>query len=148
MRPQTGQLCDRARHWASLRVDGELSQLESALLDAHLAWCAECLSFARDVTVETETLRAAALVPVPAALDVHLPRRRGTQVATALAGAAAVLAAMMVGGALRIHSLVGGASEQRTAMISSSETSNLFRDMRRVQLIAQEHPIPRNKDVF
>ena len=31
-----GQLCARARFWASLRIDGELSELEGALLDAHL----------------------------------------------------------------------------------------------------------------
>ena len=28
--------CDRSREWASLRLDGELSELEQALLDAHL----------------------------------------------------------------------------------------------------------------
>src|SRR3954454_17246769 len=42
-------LCERARLWASLRADGELSELEGALLDAHLARCAECRSVAGGV---------------------------------------------------------------------------------------------------
>ena len=37
MQTPGGQLCARARFWVSLRVDGELSELEGALLDAHLA---------------------------------------------------------------------------------------------------------------
>ena len=34
MTPQSSR-CERARFWASLRADGELSELESALLHAH-----------------------------------------------------------------------------------------------------------------
>ena len=50
MTAATGQLCARARFWASLRVDGELSELEGALLDAHLGRCADCSAYAAGVT--------------------------------------------------------------------------------------------------
>src|SRR3954469_38247 len=47
--------CERARSWTSLRVDGEFSGLQSALLDAHLRRCRGCRAFARG----TEDLAAA-----------------------------------------------------------------------------------------
>ena len=53
--------CERARAWVSLWADGELSELESALLDTHLAGCGECRSFARDAEELTVVLRGARL---------------------------------------------------------------------------------------
>ena len=35
--------CDRAREWVSLELDGELSELGAARLDAHLVRCAACV---------------------------------------------------------------------------------------------------------
>ncbi|MES1248105.1 MAG: zf-HC2 domain-containing protein [Actinomycetota bacterium] len=51
--------CERARSWASLALDHELSELEREHLRAHLAGCEACEAFlavAREVTHE---LRAA-----------------------------------------------------------------------------------------
>ena len=39
--------CARAREAASARADGELSELESGALDAHLHGCPACRDFAR-----------------------------------------------------------------------------------------------------
>jgi predicted anti-sigma-YlaC factor YlaD len=50
--------CERARRWVSLGLDGELSQVESARLGAHVGRCAECAEFARDVDALTQELRA------------------------------------------------------------------------------------------
>ena len=41
-----GLLCDRARAWAALAPDGELSELERKLLDAHVVRCGACSRFA------------------------------------------------------------------------------------------------------
>ena len=40
-----GVRCERARQWASLRLDGELSALEGRLLERHLGVCGHCRSF-------------------------------------------------------------------------------------------------------
>lgn len=53
--------CERARQWASLRVDGELSELEDALLEKHLEGCASCSAFAVRLAGTTEAVRAAPL---------------------------------------------------------------------------------------
>src|SRR6476646_6391994 len=76
MTAATGQLCARARFWASLRVDGELSELESALLDAHLGRCADCSAYATGVAGVTAALRNAPLVAV-APRVIEARARRG-----------------------------------------------------------------------
>src|SRR3954464_552019 len=96
----TSQLCERAREWASLRADGELSELESALLDAHLCRCAPCRSFAGGAEKLTAALRAARLErPAPPAvvLPQHRPALQALQavLATAFAVAAGVTAALV-----------------------------------------------------
>ena len=58
--PRDGR-CERARQWASLRVDGELSELEDALLEQHLEGCASCTAFAVRLAATTEAVRAVPL---------------------------------------------------------------------------------------
>jgi ABC-type glutathione transport system ATPase component len=53
--------CERARQWASLRIDGELSELEDALLEKHLEGCASCSAFAVRLAATTEAVRAVPL---------------------------------------------------------------------------------------
>jgi anti-sigma factor RsiW len=53
-------VCERAREYASLRLDGELSELEEALLAAHLSRCEPCKSFDADIRMLTSELRQAA----------------------------------------------------------------------------------------
>ena len=93
--------CDRARAWAALAPDGELAVLERRLLDAHLAHCAHCRSFAADVAAIAAELRAAAAercsrrVALPAA-SLRRPAHRLRNVASA-----AAIAAMAFGVALQ-----------------------------------------------
>jgi len=69
--------CDRARQWASLRVDGELSELEGLMLERHVAGCDSCREWQRRVERTTELLRAAPLErPAPRA---ELDRRVGAR---------------------------------------------------------------------
>lgn len=49
--------CDRAREWVSLRLDGELSELERLLLRRHLSRCGGCRAFAESVEVVTHAIR-------------------------------------------------------------------------------------------
>jgi hypothetical protein len=58
--PRNGR-CERARQWASLRIDDELSELEDALLEKHLEGCASCSAFAARLAATAEAVRAVPL---------------------------------------------------------------------------------------
>jgi anti-sigma factor RsiW len=86
--------CERAREWASLRLDGELSELEQALYRAHLDRCAACAEYAAAVAVTTERIRSAALQRLTGPIALPLRRRfafpaRALQAGTATAAALA-----------------------------------------------------------
>jgi ferric-dicitrate binding protein FerR (iron transport regulator) len=55
------RICERAHGWASLELDDELSQLERALLAAHLRRCGECAAYVAEMRATTAALRAAPL---------------------------------------------------------------------------------------
>jgi anti-sigma factor RsiW len=150
MAMESSHRCDRARAWASLRVDDELSQLESALLDAHLRECATCRAFAARIAASTAAVRKAGLQQLPHPVLVSVPRRRAHRGVAGAFVAAAMLAATAAGAVFGLHSLGGHPSALRpTAMVASSnESANVFRTLRRAQLIAQSRPLPRNKSFF
>jgi anti-sigma factor RsiW len=92
--------CDRARFYASLRVDGELSELESRLLAAHLGQCGPCRAFGADVEAFTAALRAA---PIDPGRPVEIPWRRRSVLtlrSAQLGAAALALVAVGLGGML------------------------------------------------
>ena len=94
--------CERTRAWAALAPDGELAVLERRLLDAHLAHCAACRSFADDVAAIAAELRAAAAersarrLTLPAA-----PARRSAGARLRAVASVAAVAAMALGIAAR-----------------------------------------------
>ena len=94
-------ICERARTWAALAPDGELSELERKLLDAHVQRCAPCAHFALHVAAIAAELRAAAPQPLPRPLSVPLWRRRPVYARVRAVGAAAAVAAMALGIASR-----------------------------------------------
>ena len=138
MTAATGQLCARARFWASLRVDGELSELEGALLDAHLARCADCSGYAAGVTGTTAALRNAPLVAV-APIVIEAPVRPGRMVAGLVAATLVVLAAV-VGGLVHENVSPGGTTTvgaRNVAVVSTVETPDQLRRLRRTSLLNQ-----------
>jgi predicted anti-sigma-YlaC factor YlaD len=117
--------CDRARRAASAAVDGELSELETVFLDAHLGECAECEAFAAELGSLTSVLRASAPEPLPHALVLHRPPRRARSLSLAVAvGAAALTGALgfVFGEAL---SPAGGGSAGSSAAISLPQASSV-----------------------
>jgi anti-sigma factor RsiW len=84
-------VCDRVRAQISLRLDGELSQLELRMLEAHLGRCAECREYDADVTRITADLRAAPLEWMESPVVIRRPTRL-----SALRLQASVAAAMVV----------------------------------------------------
>jgi hypothetical protein len=144
-----GQLCDRAREWSSLRLDGELSQLEQALLDSHLERCSDCRAFAAAAAAYTFELRMSE--PEQLTAPIVLPRRATGALRSLQTGVAAamVVAAAALGSALGVleHSRSAGQTTlpARVSTIAFEDNANTLRSLRRDSLIQQGHgPIPRN----
>ena len=94
--------CERTRTWAALAPDGELAVLERRLLDAHLARCLACRSFADDVAAIAAELRAAAAERTARRLVLPAVPMRRTAASRLRAGASvAAVAAMALGIAAR-----------------------------------------------
>jgi predicted anti-sigma-YlaC factor YlaD len=95
VRPFPTDDCSSTVQRLSLRVDGELSELGEARLEAHLRECAECRGIADRLEGATIALRAAP--PEPVAIPFVLPRRPlagayALRSASAVAAVAAVFA--------------------------------------------------------
>jgi predicted anti-sigma-YlaC factor YlaD len=97
MRPGIPSLvCDRVRAQISVGLDGELSQLERAMLASHLERCADCRAYEGDVTRFTRALRLAPLEPLSRPVVVQ-PRRRLITTRLQVGAAAAVAVAALIG---------------------------------------------------
>jgi hypothetical protein len=131
--PRSGR-CERARQWASLRVDGELSELEDGLLDKHLEGCAVCRSFAEGLTAATVLLRATPREQPQ--IPYALPERRLIRLPVGRRAAIVAVAA-----AAALGSFVGS-SFQRPAPAPSSVTvpqvSLLTRDMNQLRQLPHQ----------
>jgi|tagenome__1003787_1003787.scaffolds.fasta_scaffold19237587_1 hypothetical protein len=140
----TSQLCARARFWASLRLDGELSELESALLDAHLARCEACSSVARDFGLATADLRTRPLEHV-APVTVSRTTRRSPRRAVVGAVIAAVIASgVLLGGLVRGQvSRDALPAPHPVAVVASLDTPDQLRKLRRTTLLNQRR-LPRD----
>lgn len=131
---ESGQLCERARFWASLRLDGELSELEGALLDAHLARCAGCRTAVDGFGASTTALRSAPLERL-APVAVELPRTPRRLVAM-VAVAAVVVLSVITGGLVRGQVSHDAASAPRlVAVVANFETPDQLRRLRRATLL-------------
>jgi anti-sigma factor RsiW len=131
--------CQRAREDVSARLDGELSEIGSARLSAHLRECDACASYALEVSAVSTRLRMAPLEQPGIAVSLPSRRRRpGLQIAAA---AAAVLVAaassLALGHALRPSSRPSG----RTATQSISAPS-LQQDIVSQHILAMERKLP------
>ena len=129
---ESGHLCERARLWASLRIDGELSELEGALLDAHLARCTGCSTIAAGFRDSTAALRGASLERV-APVAINLPRSSRRPLAL-IAVAAGLVVATITGGLVRGQVSQGGAP-RAVAVVASFETADQIRRLRRTTLL-------------
>jgi predicted anti-sigma-YlaC factor YlaD len=111
--------CVGAREAASRRLDGELSELEAARLDAHLQRCSACREFAEEAAAIALELRRAPLEkPAVAAFE---PLRRRPATMSRLQVAAAVLAVVAGAGSFALGRVVGGggATPAATAVLTT-----------------------------
>jgi predicted anti-sigma-YlaC factor YlaD len=87
--------CERARAWASQRLDGELSELERALLAGHVGRCDACRDYEESVSAAVLVLRAQPLEQIMH--PVAVPSRRRTLVRPMVLARVAAVAAAVVG---------------------------------------------------
>jgi anti-sigma factor RsiW len=125
--------CDRVRSQISLRLDGELSQLESRMVDAHVLRCPECRAFETGAVLVTEQLRAAPLQPLAQPVVVRRPAR--TWVARAQLGMAAALALVFFGAAAQLadrqsKSTFGQPAQYDTTLQLEREVQQIIADGR------------------
>lgn len=134
------KVCERARTYASLRLDGELSDFEGALLDSHAAVCASCAAFVSDVDALTGELRRAELERLPNQLQLPVRVRAGLRRLQVGAAAAALISVVGVG------SLIGSVSRPegpRFATLNAAPATPTLRELRAQDLRAQDlHPAP------
>ena len=139
--------CERARAWAALRPDGELSELERRLLAAHVARCAACASFAVGVEVLVEEMRAAPLEPVPAGARAVAWRHRTIVPATRAVGRIASVATAAAAGIIAFSLGAGTLGDVERSPAPAPIVSEItgadvaqeldaLRDTRRAELLA------------
>lgn len=128
--------CERAREWSSLRLDGELSELEEALLDKHLEDCAVCEAFDAGLRANSELLRTAPMARPSSGFEVPAAGRRR-------AGVSRILAVAGVLGAAALGSVVGSTLDRPAPSPAkpAAQVSFLTRD------VSQLRQIPRGKRV-
>ena len=131
-----GGLCDRAREWASLRLDGELSPPRGAL-ERHLDACGDCRAFEDDVRWATDVLRltpqerpraASPCRPAP-------PRRVTGRRLTAIAATAALAAGALIGSVVERPSSQAPANGPTEVSLLPDEAKQL-RDLPRTRLLS------------
>jgi len=115
--------CDRARHWVSADVDGELSTFERVLLANHLAGCPSCREFRSSVGGLTRTLRSTPLEQFQVAVVGRLRRRARLRLAPA--AAAMAVAAVGLGSILASSDLRSGSVGRVQVASAAVDTMNL-----------------------
>jgi predicted anti-sigma-YlaC factor YlaD len=134
--------CERARAWTSLQADGELSELELALLAAHLERCPECRAFSRGLHGVETHLRAQPLEspsrPVLAA-GADLRRGSGRSLRLLQAGAAFAVAAtgclgVLVAGIVHVTSERSDSPALQRVSVVDNESPRTMRELRRLVL--------------
>jgi anti-sigma factor RsiW len=115
-------------------LDGELSELEGALLDAHLARCAACQAVAEGFGASTTALRSAMLERVaPVAVDLpRSPRRLLASIAVAAVLVLGVIAGGFVSGQM---SRDAAPAPHVVAVVASFDTPDQIRRLRRTTLL-------------
>jgi predicted anti-sigma-YlaC factor YlaD len=93
--------CARASEWVSLRLDGQLSEFEEVLLEAHLSRCPDCAAFAANVTGLTYVLRTTPLDQP--AFTFEAPRRARSRTALRAVSAAAAVAVVGLSGLVSLQ---------------------------------------------
>ena len=139
---QLTKQCERARECASLRLDGELSEFEQALLVAHLGRCEPCRSFAAELDAFTTRLRSAPLERIAQPVTLPARRRISLRRAEMAAAAALMLTTLGVAGALQTVERSDSSLTFPSPGVSNAIESREFTDIRRAMLRREDFRPP------
>jgi anti-sigma factor RsiW len=139
VKPLTKQ-CERARECASLRLDGELSEFEQALLHAHLARCELCRSFADELEAMTNHMRSTPLARLEQPVALPSRRRVMRRPVEVAAAAALILTALGLAGALRTVETSNPTLDFGGPGVSNTLETREFKDIRREMLRPPARP--------
>ena len=128
-------VCDRAREAMSLELDGELSELGRARLDAHLDRCPDCSAFEAESSAVAQLLREAPCEEM--SIPIVLPRARRLSMARMAQAGTAAAAVALVAGLSAIHGVTHRSS---AANFRLSPTASLGHDD---ELAPIRHTTPR-----
>ena len=120
--------CERAREYASLALDDELSQFEHALLRAHLEQCDGCRSYQVGLVATTDRLRSASLERL--SHPIALPRRQRVPFRGVQVGLVAALVVVAVGLGTVLSS-IGPATRCRRIVTAEGRRERELQDIRR-----------------
>jgi predicted anti-sigma-YlaC factor YlaD len=119
------QTCDRIRELCSAAVDGELSELDDARVQAHLATCAPCAAFAATAAGTSRLVRTTPLEELQ--IPIVLPGRR-IAVARKLQVVAAAAAVTMTVGLSAAVGTLGNAPSVRHSPTARQSVKLRFPD--------------------
>jgi anti-sigma factor RsiW len=124
-------LCERTRAQISLGLDGELSELERRMLEAHLVRCPDCQAYAGDIAEFTHELRTAPLEQLEHPIVIGGPRR--ATLARVQVAVAAAFAIAVIGSALQVAAPGAGRSSASAQTPTRFETTGqAVREMRQI----------------
>jgi anti-sigma factor RsiW len=127
-----------------MRLDGELSELEKALLDRHLESCPACLAFDARLRSAATTIRLAPVESPPHPIAIpSQPRRRVPVPAGRRVAVVAIAAALALGSLVgsQLHRPASGPSndEPQVAVLSRADMNQL-RQLPRGKHVAPAQP--------
>jgi hypothetical protein len=132
--------CERAREYASRRLDGELGELEGYMLRAHLGRCGDCREYESAISAQTDWLRCQQLEPLTRPVEVPSRRIRVTGLRNRLAVASAF--ALAVVGSLQAVDVLDAnrpsLAPRAPAAGSSASLDRAFRNAQRANLTSRQ----------
>jgi predicted anti-sigma-YlaC factor YlaD len=133
--------CDRMRELFSVALDGEVSELEEARLNAHLAVCAGCSTYAAAASAAARLLRETPLEEMSTL--IVLPGRRLAFARKLQVAAAAAAVAVTVGLSVAVGTITTSSPSRSHTAASSANLRFPDQELRLLQRVSQARSHPR-----